>query len=42
MCIRDRVRAALDELFTLEQLEHKTIHRYEEPKRVWECLGRAI
>jgi SAM-dependent methyltransferase len=36
------VRAALDELFTLEQLEHKTIHRYEEPKRVWECLGRAI
>lgn len=34
------VRAAVDGLFEVEHLEHKTIHRYEDPKRVWECLGR--
>lgn len=36
------VRAALEGLFEVEHLEHKTIHRYEQPKRVWECVGRAI
>lgn len=34
------VRDALDGLFEIEQLEHQTIHRYENPKRVWECLAR--
>jgi SAM-dependent methyltransferase len=36
----EMVRAALDGFFEVEQLEHKTIHRYENPKRVWECLAR--
>ena len=36
------VRAALEELFAVEHLEHTTIYRYEDPKRVWECLARAV
>lgn len=36
------VLAAVEGLFTVEQLEHKTIHRYEDPKRVWECLCSAF
>lgn len=35
------VRAALDIRFRLESLEHRTIHRYENPKRIWECLALA-
>ena len=35
------VRAAVDGLFEVEHLAHRTIHRYEQPKEVWECLGRA-
>lgn len=34
------VRLALDGLFKVERLEHKTIHHHAEPKRVWECLAR--
>ena len=36
------VRAAVAGLFEVEHLAHVTIHRYEMPKRVWECLARAI
>jgi ubiquinone/menaquinone biosynthesis C-methylase UbiE len=36
------VRAAAVGLFEVEHLAHVTIHRYEMPKRVWECLGRAV
>lgn len=36
------VHRAVAGLFEVEQLEHRTIHRYADPKRVWECLGRAI
>lgn len=37
----ETVLAAADGLFEVEHLEHKTIYRYEEPKRVWECMARA-
>ena len=33
------VRGALGEGFAIEHLEHKTIHRYREPKRIWECVA---
>lgn len=33
------VRAALPPSLAIERLEHRTIHRYEAPKRVWECLA---
>jgi SAM-dependent methyltransferase len=33
------VRAALGTGFAIEHLAHKIIHRYERPKRVWECLA---
>ena len=36
------VRAALAGLFEVEHLEHVTIHRYQQPKRAWECLGRRV
>ncbi len=36
------VRAALAGWFEVEHLAHMTIHRYEQPKRVWECLAKAI
>jgi SAM-dependent methyltransferase len=35
------VRAALDGWFEIEHLAHGTIHRYEQPKRVWICLARS-
>ncbi len=38
----EMVRAMVAGLFEISQLEHKTIHRYEQPKRVFECLCRAI
>ncbi len=37
----EAVRGAIAGLFEIERLEHKTIYRYDDPKRVWECLGRA-
>lgn len=33
------VRAAVDGSFVVTHLEHKTISRYQDPKRVWECLA---
>jgi SAM-dependent methyltransferase len=36
------VRSAVEGLFEILHLEHKTIHRYDEPKRVWECLARTL
>ena len=36
------VHRAVAGLFEVEQLEHRTIHRYADPKRVWECLARAV
>lgn len=36
------VRAVTAGLFEIQHLEHRTIHRYEQPKQVWECLCRAI
>jgi SAM-dependent methyltransferase len=36
------VRAMLEGLFAVEHLAHCTIHRYERPKQVWECLARAL
>ena len=36
------VRAAVVSLFEVEHLEHVTIHRYQQPKRAWECLGRRF
>ncbi|MGE3076853.1 MAG: class I SAM-dependent methyltransferase [Dehalococcoidia bacterium] len=38
----EMVRAAVEGLFEIQHLAHTTIHRYENPKRVFECLGRAI
>ncbi len=35
------VQAAVAHLFEIQHLEHKTIYRYQEPKRVWECLVLA-
>jgi SAM-dependent methyltransferase len=35
------VRAAVVGYFEIEHLAHRTIHRYEQPKRVWECFARA-
>jgi len=35
------VRAAAEGLFDVAHLEHKTIYRYQAPKRVWECLAIA-
>jgi len=37
----DSVLAAVDGPFLVEQLEHVTIHRYEQPKQAWLCLARA-
>jgi SAM-dependent methyltransferase len=37
----EAVRAAVAGLFQVGHLEHRTIHRYAEPKQVWECLARA-
>ena len=34
------VRAVLPPGLTVEHLAHRTIRRYKEPKRVWECLAR--
>lgn len=34
------VRQAVAGLFEVEHLAHVTIDRYEQPKRVWECLAR--
>lgn len=36
------IRAAVDGLFAIEHLAHRTIHRYESPKQCWECLARAL
>lgn len=33
------VRAALGSGWSIERLEHMTIDRYQQPKRVWECLA---
>lgn len=33
------IREATRGLFAIEHLEHRTIHRYEQPKQVWECLA---
>jgi SAM-dependent methyltransferase len=33
------LRDALPPSVAVEHLAHRTIHRYEEPKRVWECLA---
>jgi SAM-dependent methyltransferase len=38
----EMVRAAVEALFDVERLEHVTIHRYEMPKRAWECLARRV
>ncbi|MGE0598132.1 MAG: methyltransferase domain-containing protein [Dehalococcoidia bacterium] len=38
----EMVAAAVEGLFTVASLRHMTIHRYENPKRVFECLARAI
>lgn len=35
------VLAAVVGWFKVAHLEHKTIYRYDEPKRVWECLAFA-
>lgn len=37
----EMVKAAVDGWFDIEHLEHKTIYRYRDPKRVWECLALA-
>lgn len=36
----EAVRAALPAELTVEHLAHRTIHRYVQPKQVWECLAR--
>ena len=36
------VRAALHGWFAVEELAHRTIHRYAQPKQAWECLARAV
>lgn len=36
------VREAVGGSFAIEHLAHRTIHRYDQPKQVWECLSRAI
>ncbi len=36
------VRAAVDGMFAIEHLAHRTIHRYESPKQCWECFARAL
>lgn len=36
------VRDVVSGSFAIEHLEHRTIHRYEQPKQVWECLATAI
>lgn len=38
----EMVRDAVANLFEITHLEHETIYRYEDPKRVWECLAFAI
>ncbi|MEO8541684.1 MAG: methyltransferase domain-containing protein [bacterium] len=35
------MRAAVDGLFVIAHLEHKTVFRYDDPKRAWECLAFA-
>lgn len=35
------VRAAVEGHFEVRHLEHKTIYRYQDPKRIWECLAFA-
>lgn len=35
------VLATVEGLFDVEELEHETIYRYEQPKQVWTCLARA-
>jgi SAM-dependent methyltransferase len=35
------IHAALAGSFEVEELRHVTTHRYELPKRAWECLARA-
>lgn len=35
------VRAAVEDWFEVRHVEHKTIYRYQDPKRVWECLAVA-
>ena len=36
------VRQAVEGWFEVRHLAHRTIYRYEDPKRVWECLAIAI
>lgn len=38
----ESVRAALDGRFEVESLKHTAIQRNENPKRIWECLARAL
>ena len=35
------VREAVAGLFRVEALSHVTVHRFEQPKRAWECLAVA-
>jgi SAM-dependent methyltransferase len=37
----DDVRRVVRGLFVIDRLTHQTIHRYEQPKQVWECLAQA-
>lgn len=36
------VRAAVGSRFTIDVLRHTEIDRWAKPKRVWECLARAV
>ena len=38
----EMIRAAVEGLFEVVHLAHTTIHRYENPKRVFECLAGAV
>lgn len=35
----EMVRAATGEWFEIEHLEHTTTYRFEQPKRIWECVA---
>lgn len=36
------VRAAIESWFTVDVLRHTEVDRWAKPKRVWECLARAV
>jgi hypothetical protein len=38
----ESIREVVSDSFAIEHLEHRTIYRYDLPKRAWECLARAI